>query len=706
MPAVTPSAGEVPEWWAERNNKQAARLLKLLDTAKPVQQMSVPHPSPPHVAGDHPPPQGLFVGLLFGPFVWPVDSETELANDSETARKNFKFVEEMAVAARDSARHVFDNYWTAGEGAEAAAEAYKKAAAAKFDEAEVWKVAWPLLGRVSSDVERTKRLMGEENTAAHQEAEAFLRSGSGQSIAQIAALLSKHRAAIQAQSAELHGHVANDTMLFTSHFPATPGSGPGNKHAGDGPTRDSWTDSDGPPAPSPVPSPDGGGLKRDAWSDGPDRPSGLDGRSLQHWSDAAPQPGPQRLPSILGSGTGPRGLPSMPSGVGGTSFPASLLSGFGGIPSAGIPPTGGLTSPGLQAPPASLPSVSADFGRGLAAGVAAAGGVAPVPQPPITPLAVPAGTAPTSATPAAAPVSAPRAAPAPPSAPAPASEMPAGGGLAPYGSVMPPAAPSAPVPGSAPPPASIPVEGGGPATSGPGTGLMPVAGRRDGSPVRRDLAESDLELARIAVAELAGAATVTDPGLDWAVAVGRNPSSGMTTLWVATNDGATYIPPGVYLRKTMPVAATFNEDFDARWFGWVNPADKAVLAARALGDDVGAVATTWPWPSEYLAEHPVVREVATGVHPAGLDTPAAELLPSRAHRLQTVDAALYTNLKAAPESAVREYCRELTRRIAFGGTGEELPAVAQAVAYALVAQQWPKSEEWAALGAEYDNTLC
>ena len=129
---------------------------------------------------------------------------------------------------------------------------------------------------------------------------------------------------------------------------------------------------------------------------------------------------------------------------------------------------------------------------------------------------------------------------------------------------------------------------------------MPVAGRRDGSPVRRDLAESDLQLARMAVAELAGAATVTDPGLDWAVAVGRNPTSGMTTLWVATNDGATYIPPGVYLRKTMPVAAKFDEDFDARWFGWVNPADKAVRAARALGDDVGAVATTWAWPSDYL----------------------------------------------------------------------------------------------------------
>ena len=234
---------------------------------------------------------------------------------------------------------------------------------------------------------------------------------------------------------------------------------------------------------------------------------------------------------------------------------------------------------------------------------------------------------------------------------------------------------------------------------------MPVAGRRDGAPVRHDLAESDVELARMAVAELAGAATVTDPGLDWAVAVGHNRTSGMTTPWVATNDGATYIPPGVHLRKTMPVAATFDEDFDVRWFGWVNPADKAVRAARACGDDVGAVATTWAYPSDYLSEYPAVRAVATGVPPAGLDTPAAELLPSRSHRLQTVDAALYGDLKAASEDVVRDYCRELVRRLVLGADGDELPAVAQSVAQTLVAQRWPKSEEWVALGVEYNNAL-
>jgi hypothetical protein len=231
---------------------------------------------------------------------------------------------------------------------------------------------------------------------------------------------------------------------------------------------------------------------------------------------------------------------------------------------------------------------------------------------------------------------------------------------------------------------------------------MPVANRRESVPVRRDLAESDLELAKVAVAELTGAAAVIDPGLDWAVAVGRN-TSGMPTLWVATNDGATYIPPGVFLRKTMPVAAGLHDEVDARWLGWVNPADKAVRAARACGDTVGAIATSWAWPSEYLAEHPAVPQMATGVAPSIADNPATELLPSRAHRLQTVDAALYADLKAAGESVLRDYCRELTRQLAFGAAGEELSPVAQSVAHALVAQCWPKVEEWAALGAEYET---
>jgi hypothetical protein len=64
--------------------------------------------------------------------------------------------------------------------------------------------------------------------------------------------------------------------------------------------------------------------------------------------------------------------------------------------------------------------------------------------------------------------------------------------------------------------------------------------------------------------------------------------------------------------------------------------------------------------------------------------PAAELLPSRSHRLQDVDVALYGDLKAAGESVVGEYCRGLVRRLVFGAAGDELPAVAQT----LMAQRW------------------
>lgn len=710
MAAVTgPGAGAV-SGWAQRNNEQASQLLHLVEAAKPFQTTGIP--TLPHIGGDHPKPQGLFVELLFGPgeFVWPVDSETQLANDADTLAQQEKFHEEKAEEANDYAKQVFSNYWTAGAGAEAAENAYKHAVAARLDQAEVCKVAKGLLARAASDVERTKRNMAEESDAAHHEIEAFLRSGTGQSIAQVAVILSKHRMMIQAHSADLHSHVANDTNLFTQRFALSPGGGLQAKGAGNGTDHDASTDppAPGPPSPGPPGPSGGGGAVRDASSGGADGTAPAPGGPLRDASTAPfrpPRPSPGPLPSLVGSGGGLPGLPGMPTG-GGSGFPTSglqgLLGGFGGFPGAGMAPTGGLTS-SMQAPPP-VTSLGVDFGRGLAAGATAAGEVppvAPVPQAPMTPLAAPIESAPTSAAPAAAPVSAP--APAP--APAPGAGIPAGG-LGPYGSVLPPTAPSAPAAGSAPPPSISAEGGGGPAAPGPGAGLMPVAGRRDGAPVRRDLAESDLELARLAAAELAGAACVVDPGLDWAVAVGRNPSSGMTTLWVATNDGATYIPPGVYLRKTMPVAAGFDEDFDTRWLGWVNPAEKAVRAARARGDVVGAVATTWAWPSEYLEESAErVREVATGVAAAGADSPAAELLASRSHRLQTVGAALYADLKAAGEPAVRDYCRELVRRVAFGGTGDELSPVAQSVARALVAQRWPKPEEWAALGAEYDTAL-
>ena len=250
MAAVTgPGEGDVPGWWAERNNKQASQLLNLLQAAKPVQKMGAP--SLPHVGGDHPKPQGVLVELLFGPgqFVWPEDSETQLATDAETLKQEAKFNEDQGMEARRYADQVFSGAWE-GESAQAAEEAYRQAVSAKFEQSEIARVGSGLLARASSDVERTKRQMTAESDAAHKEAEAFLRSGSGQSIAAVAAIVSQHRTMIQAQSADLHSHVADDTLLFTKSSRESPGGGPQVKQAGDGITSDRSSPGDA-PAPGP-----------------------------------------------------------------------------------------------------------------------------------------------------------------------------------------------------------------------------------------------------------------------------------------------------------------------------------------------------------------------------------------------------------------------------------------------------------------------
>ncbi|WP_204815297.1 hypothetical protein [Mycobacterium riyadhense] len=716
MAAVTGSGmteADVPTWWAERNNKQAERLLNLFNAAKPMSNLTsgVPHLG----GGDRPRPQGQFVHVLFQPFVWPEDSETQLARDSDTLLDESKLYEDKAMDARQAASRVFDGGSWVGESADAAQAAYNEAAAIKDHQAEVSRVAAGLFKRASSDVEMTKRYMSKESEDAHKEIEAFLRSGSGQSLAEVAAILSVHRTAIQGYSSDLQGFASQYTIQFTNHFKLGGPGGPKFKQTGhDGVGQSSDVDPTAPPAGSggapggAEPGGHGLGLGHGASSDGPGGPNSIPGD--RGWGPTAPYspevPHPRHNPLTSLMGAGMPSLPSMPGGGSGGGLPMGplqgLMGGFGGLPGGMAPPTG-LSAPGLQGSP--MPSLGMDFGRGLAAGAAAAGGLPPVTQAPLTSLAAPVETAPTSAAPAAAPISAAPAAAAATPAPAPAAGVPAGG-LTSYGSVLPPQGMSAAPPvGSAPAAPSVPAEAsGGPSGSGPGTGLMPVAGRREATAVQRNVAESDLDQAKILVAELAGAASVTDPGLDWAVAVGRN-TSGMPTYWVATNDGAAYIPPGVFLRKTMPVAGGHNEEFDARWFGWVNPADKAVRAAREFGDTVSAVATSWAMPSDYLAEHPV-PEVATGVKPKdGPDNAAADLSSSRAHRLQTVDAALYSDLVASDESVVRDYCRELIRQLAFGVAGEDLSSTAQSVAHALVAQRWPTAQEWAALGEEHEDAL-
>ncbi|ETZ38132.1 hypothetical protein [Mycobacterium intracellulare] len=706
---ATVSGVEVQDWWAERNNKQVEKLLRthLQSASNPLSHPGVP--SVPHVAGDHPPPQGAFVTLLFGPLVWPLDSETQVAALGEQWRENGRITEEAATEAHRAMQEVFSTYWTAGEGADRAYDAYSREVSDKFEIAEMWSFGGFLVGRSAGDVRDTKRVMLRENNEAHQEIQAFLKSMSGQSIAQIAVILAPHRAGIEEAGAQLRAHVAKDTLLFTNRFPLSPeggGHGPKVKQTGNGSNQDPSTDdpvSPSPPTPNPTGQAGRGGATRDgSGGNNPHLPSGPHLSPSTGPGEPALRPTPNPLSSLGGGGL--PSLPSMPGGGGGVpGFPMSMLQGFGKFPGAtGFPSTAGLSSP--VSPPPALSSLGADFGRGLAAGASAAGAMpaAAPPSAPLTPLmAAPVESTAAAAAPAAAAVAAPISS-APSGAGVPA--MGAGAGLAPYGSVLPPTM-SSPAPASvgagSPAGLAAAAEGAVSTAGGSSAGLMPVGGRRRVSQVVRDSAETDLGRARMAVADLAGAASVIDPGLDWAVAVSRDRTGGIS-LWVATNDGATYIPPGVFLHKTMPIAAVFNEDFDARWFGWVNPADKVVRAARSLGEEVSAVATSWALPSEYLTGDPV-PEMAVGVAPSGVDSLASQLSRDRSHRLKTVDPALYAAVKDADPSVMRRYCRELVRRLVFGDDAEGVSAVVQAVGRALVAGNWPAREEWAALRAEYDK---
>ncbi len=691
---------EVADWWAERNKEQAARLLRVVNRG-PVR--SIQPASLPHVSGDHPRPQGAFVRFLFQPYVWPEDSETALNAAADQCAEDFKLHDGGATTIRQAVNRVFDGGSWVGKSGDAGRAAQFEAASIKDFEAEINRVASGLIRRGAEDVSSIKRHMFEVNKQAHQEAFAFLRSGSGQSLAQVAVVLGVHRATIQGYSSELQGYATQYATQFTNHFKLGGPGGPKFKQAG-GRTGDHSPDGadtapPGDPASGPPP-----GVAADHSPSGDKIPLVPGGRTVAHSPEANPPPSRYNpLTSLIGGGL--PSLPSMPGGGSGGGLPMGplqgLMGGFGGFP-GGMPSPTGLSASGLQGSP--MPSLGMDFGRGLAAGAAAAGGVPPVTSTPMTPLTAPIETAPTSAAPAVAPVSTSPPAPASAPAPAPAAGMPAGG-LTSYGSVLPPqGAPAAASPlGSTPAGPSVPAEAGG-GSPGAGAGLMPVAGRRDVVTVRKDDAWSDLEQAKMWVAELAGAAAKTDPGVDWAVAVGHN-GSGMPTYWVATNDGATYIPPGVFLRKMMPIAGGHDADFDARWFGWVNPADKAVRAAREFGDTVSAVATSWALPSEFLSEHPA-PQVAYGVKPSlESDNAAAKLSQPRAHRLQTVDAALYADLVAAGESVLRDYCRELVRQLVFGIPGEELSAVAQSVGQALVAERRPSAAEWALLGEEHEDAL-
>ena len=148
------------------------------------------------------------------------------------------------------------------------------------------------------------------------------------------------------------------------------------------------------------------------------------------------------------------------------------------------------------------------------------------------------------------------------------------------------------------------------------------------------------------------------PGLHWCVGIFKV-ATGIETV-IVSNDGASYIPPGVYVPRSARVLFADPElgtGFQAKYFGWVNPAATMVAyAAERVIHDPNVVlhavaATTDPGGSTVLparrAGVPHYQDCDSTRSPIDAATPAPELDESRVHRLAVMSPQSYEQLNDA-----------------------------------------------------------
>ena len=693
MPDDSTSALPMPP-----DGSPAAHLLRLVTAAG----LFTPDTGVVSHGMDIPKPSRLYSAQLIGGS-WPTLSESGWdATIAEVARLADKHEAAASIAWHQS-DNTFNNYWPSGNRSRIARELDDRLHEAHLQLVallrEMVKQGRPLGG----DIRSAKRSIDDTDRQMHAEIETYLRGHSGVGPVSIGPIIASYRPLVEKADIELKTYFEYATTGLGNKFGKPPESS-GPKH--DDNSRHYRPQSDQ--------SPDGD-------TDGSQGTSTPDstattGRHYPGWTAAnAPAPsGPSwttggngRLPGVTFPALGGSHGGSAGSSLGGLS---GLSTGFAG---GGIPGIGNTAAGASPLPP----PLVADFGRGAAAGIVASGAPVVPPAPPITQPPTPLAAAP-AVNPAAAAAPTTSGSPSPATAPPPGAAAPISGAgapaaaapeattMGPYGSVLPPAASGTPtnpagtgVPSAGPAAAT----GGGAGASGGPTSFVPVATRQPGA-TRHDPTERDIETARHAVRELAGAGCGdVDHCLDWAVVTAY--AQGRQVLWVATSDGVCYIPHGIYLKKHVHQIAAVDDEFDSRWFGWRRPAEKAVRAAKEMGHTATAAATTCydEWAddlSEILTDRNLTVEYVNAV--GGAKTEAAELTKRRVHRLQTVNWQLYDELAAVDNSQVRQFCRDTVNGVVFG-VDPPLPKRVQLVGRALLDQRSPNTAEWAALRTEYDH---
>ena len=170
------------------------------------------------------------------------------------------------------------------------------------------------------------------------------------------------------------------------------------------------------------------------------------------------------------------------------------------------------------------------------------------------------------------------------------------------------------------------------------------------------------------------------PGINWCVGIFKT-AHGTETV-ITSNDGAGYIPPGVFIPRTINhlfADPLLDNDFQAKWFGWVNPSATMVAYAahRAAFDPncelYALAATTDPGGSSVLparrAGVPHYQDCDSTQSPIPLDDPVPELDATRLHRLAVIDPRCYAQLRA--ESQERQAWDATAEAVGIAMAGAE-----------------------------------
>ena len=206
------------------------------------------------------------------------------------------------------------------------------------------------------------------------------------------------------------------------------------------------------------------------------------------------------------------------------------------------------------------------------------------------------------------------------------------------------------------------------------------------------------------------------PGVHWCVAVFKIPQGAETVI--TSNDGAGYIPPGVFIpRNTRALFADLllDNEFQAKWFGWVNPSATMVAYAahRAVFDPnyelYALAATTDPGGSSVL---PARRAGVAHYHdcdstqsPIPPDEPRPELDATRLHRLAVIDRATYAQITADTRDNRRTAWEATAEAVGMAMAGAEplfveVAPVIREIFGALAAGSPISDSQWTALNRQ------